>query len=85
MDIEQAVEAVIPAMSQIVEPLRQASADLAAIAGAQQPGANTVEEFARQVDAEYARVADHLAWLANHLHDLATNPRPAPEAYSAKP
>lgn len=84
MDIEQAVEAVVPAMSQIVEPLRQASADLAAIAGAQINGINP-EDLARQVDAEYARVAEHIGWLANHLHDLANNPRPKPEAYSAKP
>lgn len=71
-------------MEEVIAHLQQASAALADIAEAQQPGANTNEEFARQVDAEYARVAEHIGNLAGHLLDLHTNPRPAPETYSAK-
>lgn len=70
-------------MEEVIDLLKQAAAGLADIAGAQQNGVNS-EEFARQVDAEYARVAEHLGNLAGHLLDLHTNPRPAPETYSAK-
>jgi hypothetical protein len=70
-------------MDEIVNHLEQASAALAALAEAQLPGANTNEEFARQVDAEYSRIAANLTNLAVHLIDLSTNPRPAPETYSA--
>jgi hypothetical protein len=76
---------VIPTMSGVRDAIYQAGVDLQAIAEAHVNTAHNPEDIASQVDAEYARVAAHLGWLANHLHDLAANPRPKPEDYSAKP
>ena len=73
----------IPAMDAVVEALRTAANDLAAIANAHVNSANNTEEAAAQVDAEYERVANAIDNLAIHIQDLAANPRPGPESYSA--
>jgi hypothetical protein len=80
---QEQVTPELPAITSVVEALKSAASDLVTVAASQVNGVNT-EDLARQVDAEYIRVAEHIGNLAGHILDLHTNPRPAPEDYSVK-
>jgi hypothetical protein len=67
----------VPTMESIVSNLRTLCDDLDTLADAAVSGN-------AEVDVEYHNVATQMRNYSAHLHDLATNPRPSPESYSAQ-